>query len=165
MDIVGCIKPAFQVLLRNIYSSMQYAFLFFGTVFPGGRVFFSHFRLRSKQRGPSVYYDACLDLSRAPWRHSEPPTSLSWLFIRGLCSASLRRSGAWKTPHCFYICFILLQAPFSHFSLRSLASCATPSVHYVLPSLLSATTQLYIQPAEQQQRIVEHHVYVMHLAL
>ena len=102
MDIVGCIKPAFQVLLRNIYSSMQYAFLFFGTVFPGGRVFFSHFRLRSKQRGPSVYYDACLDLSRAPWRHSEPPTSLSWLFIRGLCSASLRRSGAWKTPHCFY---------------------------------------------------------------
>ena len=79
--------------------------LFLEWCFPAAESFFLSLSATGQARLPWVHcennktkYDASLDPGRAPWRCSECSTSLSWLLlVKGLCSAPLRRSGAWKT--------------------------------------------------------------------
>ena len=56
-------------------------FLFLGMLFSGGRVFFLALSAAGQARRPSVHYDACRDLCRAPRWCSEHSTSLNRLGV------------------------------------------------------------------------------------
>ena len=90
----------FLLRMTTSMSYVKFAHFFWHGVLWRPR-FFSALSAAGSARGPWVYCDACLDPGRAPRRGSERSASLSWVFVKGLCSASPRRSGAWKTLHWF----------------------------------------------------------------
>ena len=92
-----CVKPD-QVNLLSLFLS-QYSdilpifrytssvfkdTLLFGLVFSGCRGFLA-LATAEQARGAWVYYDACPDPGRAPWRCSERLASLRWLFLYRGC--------------------------------------------------------------------------------
>ena len=115
-------------------------------------------------RGPSVYYDNCLDPGRAPWRCSEHSTSLIWLFFQEVAFRLAELSRRMETPLCS---FSTTSSALTFFHpLRSPTGCLT-SAHLLLPLLLSATMQLSTPcDSSNSSRIyLEHHKYMLYLAL
>ena len=130
-----------------VHVYVKYTSFFLACYSPAAE-FFLALSAAGQARRPSVHYDACLSTpGQAPWRCSEHPTSLSWLFFSWGCvpPRCSSRARAWKTPR---FVFSPLLSSFFVFNSLSRPPYSIVSPTAVSASLLSATTQ---QQRQQRQ--------------
>ena len=85
-----------------LYKYVNYAL--FCMVFSAPQGVFSRVRLPGK-KGSRRYPTTHVCLGRVSWQYVEPSASELAVFAQGLCSFSLARTGAWKTPRNVCILF------------------------------------------------------------